>query len=38
MRLLEGLGMHRRDVPVGDVKFELPAKEWLAAPDDADDR
>jgi RimJ/RimL family protein N-acetyltransferase len=38
MRLLEGLGMHRRDAQAGDVKFELPAKEWLAAPDEAGDR
>jgi RimJ/RimL family protein N-acetyltransferase len=39
MRLLEGLGMHRRDEQAGDVRFELSAKEWLAAPtDDADSR
>ena len=38
MRLLEGLGMHRRDAQVVDVEFELPAKEWLAAPDGAGDR
>jgi RimJ/RimL family protein N-acetyltransferase len=31
MRLLEGLGMHRRDRPGGVVMFELPASEWLAA-------
>jgi RimJ/RimL family protein N-acetyltransferase len=30
MRLLEGLGMHRRDAQAGDVKFELPVSEWLA--------
>lgn len=30
MRLLEGLGMHRRDAVDGDVSFELPASEWLA--------
>ena len=30
MRLLEGLGMHRRDAQAGDVTFELPASEWLA--------
>lgn len=34
MRLLEGLGMHRRDAQGGDVKFELPAKEWLAPADE----
>ncbi|TAM98091.1 MAG: N-acetyltransferase [Rhodanobacteraceae bacterium] len=38
MRLLEGLGMHRRDSQAGDVKFELPASEWLTAPDEADGR
>jgi len=32
MRLLEGLGMRRRDAQAGDVKFELPASEWLAHP------
>ncbi|HJP98140.1 MAG TPA: GNAT family N-acetyltransferase [Rhodanobacteraceae bacterium] len=36
MRLLEGLGMHRRDAQAVDVKFELPAREWLAAPTDED--
>lgn len=36
MRLLEGLGMHRRDSQAGDVRFELPASEWLTAPDEAD--
>lgn len=30
MRLLEGLGMHRRDGQDGEVMFELPADEWLA--------
>ncbi|HLI19130.1 MAG TPA: GNAT family N-acetyltransferase [Rhodanobacteraceae bacterium] len=34
MRLLEGVGMHRRDAKAGDVMFELPAKEWLAPTDD----
>lgn len=38
MRLLEGLGMHRRDAQAGDVVFELPASEWLAAPDEPGDR
>ena len=38
MRLLEGLGMHRRDVQAGDVRFELAASEWLAAPDEPGDR
>ncbi len=38
MRLLEGLGMHRRDAPAGDVMFELAAREWLAAPDEPGDR
>ena len=38
MRLLEGLGMHRRDSQAGDVLFELPAGEWLAAADVAGDR
>src|SRR6185437_5718084 len=38
MRLLEGLGMRRRDSQAGDVLFELPAGEWLAAPDVAGDR
>jgi RimJ/RimL family protein N-acetyltransferase len=38
MRLLEGLGMHRRDAQVGDVMFELVAREWLAAPDEPGDR
>jgi len=38
MRLLEGLGMHRRDAQADDVKFELPASEWLAAPGEPDDR
>ncbi|HET7162719.1 MAG TPA: GNAT family N-acetyltransferase [Rhodanobacteraceae bacterium] len=38
MRLLEGLGMHRGAVQAGDVEFELPASEWLAAPDAAGDR
>ncbi|HET7162925.1 MAG TPA: GNAT family N-acetyltransferase [Rhodanobacteraceae bacterium] len=38
MRLLEGLGMHRRDAQGGDVRFELPASEWLTAPDEADGR
>lgn len=38
MRLLEGLGMRRRDAQAGDVKFELPASEWLAAPDEPGDR
>lgn len=32
MRLLEGLGMHRRDAQAGDVLFDLPADEWLAHP------
>ena len=30
MRLLEGLGMHRRDGQGGEAMFELPASEWLA--------
>jgi hypothetical protein len=38
MRLLEGLGMHRRDVQAGDVRFELAASEWLAAPEEPGDR
>jgi len=38
MRLLEGLGMHRRDAQAGDVVFELPASAWLAAPDEPGDR
>ena len=38
MRLLEGLGMHRRDAQAGEVKFELAAREWLAAPDEPGDR
>jgi RimJ/RimL family protein N-acetyltransferase len=38
MRLLEGLGMHRRDAQAGEVTFDLPASEWLAAPDGPDDR
>lgn len=38
MRLLEGLGMHRRDPDAGEVMFELPAGEWLAAPDEPGDR
>ena len=38
MRLLEGLGMHRRDAPAGDAMFELAAREWLAAPDEPGDR
>ncbi|MDE2307081.1 MAG: GNAT family N-acetyltransferase [Xanthomonadaceae bacterium] len=38
MRLLEGLGMHRRAPQDGDVMFELPAAEWLAAPDRGGDR
>lgn len=33
MRLLEGLGMHRGDRQASDVVFELPAREWLAAPE-----
>ncbi len=35
MRLLEGLGMHRRDGQGEDVLFELPAREWLAPADEA---
>jgi RimJ/RimL family protein N-acetyltransferase len=38
MRLLEGLGMRRGADQEGDVMFELPASEWLAAPDDTGDR
>ena len=37
MRLLEGLGMRRGADQDGDAMFELPADEWLAAPDDAGD-
>jgi RimJ/RimL family protein N-acetyltransferase len=38
MRLLEGLGMRRGPDQEGDAMFELPADEWLAAPDDTGDR
>lgn len=38
MRLLEGVGMRRRDLQAGDVVFELLATEWLVAPDEAGDR
>lgn len=38
MRLLEGLGMRRGADQEGDAMFELPASEWLAAPEEADDR
>jgi RimJ/RimL family protein N-acetyltransferase len=38
MRLLEGLGMRRGADQDGDAMFELPADEWLAAPDDTGDR
>ncbi|HKZ09925.1 MAG TPA: GNAT family N-acetyltransferase [Rhodanobacteraceae bacterium] len=38
MRLLEGLGLRRRDAQAGDVVFELAASEWLAAPDEPGDR
>lgn len=38
MRLLEGLGMHRGADQDGDAFFELPVSEWLAAPEEADDR
>jgi RimJ/RimL family protein N-acetyltransferase len=35
MRLLEGLGMHRRDPQGGDVLFVLQRGEWLAPSADA---
>ncbi|TAN03361.1 MAG: N-acetyltransferase [Rhodanobacteraceae bacterium] len=38
MRLLEGLGMQRRDGDAGEVTFELQGSEWLAAPTDDPDR
>jgi RimJ/RimL family protein N-acetyltransferase len=38
MRLLEGMGMHRRGAQAGEVEFELAAREWLAAPDEPGDR
>lgn len=38
MRLLEGLGMRRGADQDGDAMFALEAGDWLAAPDDADDR
>lgn len=36
MRLLEGVGLHRIDSQDGDVMFDLPASEWLAAPEAGD--
>ncbi|WIG55766.1 MAG: hypothetical protein OJF61_001554 [Rhodanobacteraceae bacterium] len=33
MRLLEGMGMRRRDAQAGDVVFDIPAQEWLAPPE-----
>ena len=33
MRLLEGVGMHRRDSDAGDVSFVLAGREWLVRDD-----